>query len=190
MNRQDGTAPRDFAGSCRSRVSGGWLRLDISSKCSRRNWPIPSVCAMRIGCLVISVFEVTAPQPERLASAILGPEAAGQLQLLTPAVVLQLQLESTLPPSRSRPVPQAPELLGPGDRVFHLRLANDPTVTVPSRARPARAVTQNQHPRSFRQALGISDQSRGSALFELRRNVPWFVRRQTSAAAPRSGFPA
>ncbi len=91
--------------------------------------------AHRLPCHT-SVFEVTAPQSaERVASAILGPEAARQLQLLTPAIVLQLQLEAILPPARSRPVPRAPGMLGPGDRVFHLRLANDPTVSVPEPAR-------------------------------------------------------
>ena len=91
--------------------------------------------AHRLPCRA-SVYEVTALQPaERVASAILGPEAARQLQVLTPAIVLQLQLQSILPPARSRSVPRAPGMLAPGDRVFHLRLADDPTVAAPEPAR-------------------------------------------------------
>jgi hypothetical protein len=41
-------------------------------------------------------------------------------------LALQLQLESLSLPW-SRPAPRAPGMLLPGDRVFHLRLANDPT---------------------------------------------------------------
>jgi hypothetical protein len=75
-----------------------------------------------------SVFEVTAPQQlEQLGKTILGEAAAGQLQLLTPPIVMQLQLGSVLPPPQLHPVARAHGIVLPGDRVFHLRLTNDPT---------------------------------------------------------------
>jgi len=90
--------------------------------------------AHRLPCHA-SIFEVTTAQPvERLASSILGPDAAGQLQLLTPEVALQLQLEPLLMP-RSHPAARVPGMLLAGDRVFHLRLANDPTADEPEPAR-------------------------------------------------------
>jgi hypothetical protein len=74
------------------------------------------------------VFELTAPQgPDQLAIKVLGREAAGQLQLLTPAIVMQLQLGSLLPPPQLPPAARTHGILLPGDRVFHLRLTNDPT---------------------------------------------------------------
>jgi hypothetical protein len=91
--------------------------------------------AHRLPCHV-SIFEVTAAQPaERLASSILGPAAAGQLQLVTPAVVLQLQLESLLQPRFQTAVARTPGMLLSGDRLFHLQVMNDPTTDDPEPAR-------------------------------------------------------
>jgi hypothetical protein len=81
----------------------------------------------RLPCYA-SVFEVTAPQQiEQLGKTILGEAAAGQLQLLTPPIVMQLQLGSVLPPPHLHPAARAHGIVLPGDRVFHLRLTNDPT---------------------------------------------------------------
>jgi hypothetical protein len=81
----------------------------------------------RLPCYA-SVFEVTAPQQiEQLGKTILGEAAAGQLQLLTPPIVMQLQLGSVLPPPQLHPAARAHGIVLPGDRVFHLRLTNDPT---------------------------------------------------------------
>jgi hypothetical protein len=80
------------------------------------------------------VFELTEPQqPDQLAIKILGREAAGQLQLLTPLVVAQLQLGALLSPAQLSPAPRAVGLLLPGDRVFHLRLVSDPTKDEPEK---------------------------------------------------------
>jgi hypothetical protein len=74
------------------------------------------------------VFEVTAPQQlEQIGKIILGESAARKLQLLTPAVVTQLQLGSLLPPPQSHFAVRTHGIVLPGDRVFHLRLTNDPT---------------------------------------------------------------
>jgi hypothetical protein len=83
-----------------------------------------------------SVFEVTAPQQiEQLGKTILGEAAAGQLQLLTPPVAMQLQLGSVLPPPQLHSGARPHGIVLPGDRVFHLRLTNDPTAdeTAPER---------------------------------------------------------
>jgi hypothetical protein len=75
-----------------------------------------------------SVFEVTAPQQlEQLGKIILGEAAAAQLELLRPAIVMQLQLGPVLPPPQLHPVARTHGIVLPGDRVFHLRLTNDPT---------------------------------------------------------------
>jgi len=55
----------------------------------------------------------------------------GQLQLLTPSVALQLELDSVLPPSRSRAAGRAAGMLLPGDRVVRLRPTHDPTADEP-----------------------------------------------------------
>ena len=117
----------------------------------------------RLPCHV-SVFGVTAPQRlEQLGKVILGERAAGQLQLLTPPLVMQLQLGSVLPPPRFQPAVRAHGIVLPGDRVFHLRLTNDPTAEEVARERGAPGVI----------APGYNDAS----LNQLRTKVPeQFVR--------------
>ena len=84
----------------------------------------------RLPCYV-QVFEITAPQRiEAMAEAIFDDsEATSQLRPLTPAIVHQLQLAPLLPAPVSPipPVPRQPGLFRPGDRVFCLEIANDPT---------------------------------------------------------------
>jgi hypothetical protein len=76
------------------------------------------------------VFEVTAQQHiEQLAGAIFGEGAPGRLLRLTVSAAVQLQLAPVLPPPRILGSgPRAPGMLSPGDRVFHLQVASDPTV--------------------------------------------------------------
>ena len=75
------------------------------------------------------VFELTAPQHvEQLATAIFGEAAPGQLMPLTVNAAVQLQLAPVLPPpAQICSAQRAPGMLLPGDRVFHLQIANDPT---------------------------------------------------------------
>lgn len=79
----------------------------------------------------VEMFEITRSQSmESFGSALLSETGiAGQLQLLTEAMMHKLQLAEMLP--RRSPARQAgtrqPGMLLPGDRVFRLILANDPT---------------------------------------------------------------
>jgi hypothetical protein len=85
----------------------------------------------RLPCHV-QVFEATTTQHvEKLATAILGDAASpAQLQPLTNAAVVQLQLAPALLPPVHRlrgPAHRAPGMVFGGERVFHLQLASDPT---------------------------------------------------------------
>ena len=88
----------------------------------------------RLPCYV-QVYEATVPQKfEELARAVCGDRAsAHDLQPLTHALVMQLQLAPLLsapariPPSAHR----EPGVVLPGERVFRLQLANDPTADEP-----------------------------------------------------------
>jgi hypothetical protein len=85
--------------------------------------------AHRLPCHT-QVFEVTEAQHvEQLAGEIFGEGAPGRLLPLTASAAVQLQLAPVLPlPSRiPRSGPRAPGVLLPGDRVFHLQIASDPT---------------------------------------------------------------
>jgi hypothetical protein len=95
------------------------------------------------------VFELTAPQQvDQVAAAIFGDAAPGQLLPLTASAVLQLQLAPVLPPPSRVPRsgPRTAGMLLPGDRVFHLHLANDPTAEEaepqcpPEKTQPSSAV--------------------------------------------------
>ena len=80
------------------------------------------------------IFELTAPQHvEQLAAAIFGEAVPGQLLPLTGNEAVQLQLAPVLPPPPRIPRsgPRAPGMLFPGDRVFHLQIASDPTAEEP-----------------------------------------------------------
>jgi len=89
----------------------------------------------RLPCYV-QVYEATAPQKfEALARAICGDKASlSDVQPLTHALVMQLQLAPLLsapariPPSARRET----GVVLPGERVFRLQLANDPTAEEPS----------------------------------------------------------
>jgi len=120
------------------------------------------------------VFEVTAPQQaEQLATAILGQKAAGQLQLLTPAVIAQLQLGALLPPPRLRSAQRAPGMLLPGDRLFHLRLANDPTAGEPEPSPDESAPSlKTSIPDRFAKPWEFQ-LSREEALYDLSRAATW-----------------
>lgn len=89
--------------------------------------------AHRLPCYV-QVFTVTAPMKlEHLAQAIFDDASAtAELGILTPTMVHRLQLGPWLaaPPPAQRPRPAG--LLLPGDQVFSLELANDPTSDRPS----------------------------------------------------------
>jgi hypothetical protein len=76
------------------------------------------------------VFEVTAQQHiEQLAGAIFGEGTPGRLLRLTVSAAVQLQLAPVLPPPRILGSgPRAPGMLSPGDRVFYLQIASDPTI--------------------------------------------------------------
>lgn len=79
----------------------------------------------------VETFEVSRSQSmESFASALLSETGiAGQLQLLTEAMMHKLQLTEVLP-GRGRPRQagtRQPGMLLPGDRVFRLILVNDPT---------------------------------------------------------------
>jgi len=84
----------------------------------------------RLPCYV-QVFEMTAPQTvAELAETLFGDAAAtSQLGPLTAAIVQQLQLAPLLPAPSCPPRPATRQrgLLLPGDRVFYLEVANDPT---------------------------------------------------------------
>ena len=100
--------------------------------------------AHRLPCHA-QVFELTAPQQfDQLAAAIFGEAARGRLQPLTHAVAMQLQLAPVVSPTPRVPrsMPRSPGMLLPGDRVFHLRVANDPTAEEPEpRGAPERTAT-------------------------------------------------
>jgi len=91
----------------------------------------------RLPCYV-QVFEISAPQRvEVLAVEIFGDaSAAPELPPLTQAAVQQLQLAAMLPPTTrlSRRYSRQPGMLLPGDRVFYLEVANDPTDETPAKA--------------------------------------------------------
>ena len=84
----------------------------------------------RLSCYV-QVFEITQAQSiEVLTSALLSETGfAGQLRPLTQLMAQKLQLSGILPPPSmpSTSERQTPGMLLPGDRVFRLRLAEDPT---------------------------------------------------------------
>ena len=109
----------------------------------------------RLPCYV-QVFEVSVAQRmEALAEALFGDASAtSQLRPLTLAVVQQLQLAPLLPAParRPRPIPRPPELFLPGDRVFYLEVANDPTDE-----------TRSKNPTSVSDQPHQSRSSRGNA---------------------------
>jgi len=88
----------------------------------------------RLPCYV-QVYETTVPQKfEALVRAVCGDKASSSdLQPLTHALVMKLELAPLLsapariPPSARR----EPGVVLPGERVFRLQLANDPTVDEP-----------------------------------------------------------
>jgi hypothetical protein len=84
----------------------------------------------RLPCYV-QVYEVTAPQRiENLIERVFGKVAfSGQLQPLTHAAVMQLQLAPLLPPAVqiARHTQRDPGMLLPAERVLRLQLATDPT---------------------------------------------------------------
>jgi hypothetical protein len=89
----------------------------------------------RLPCYV-QVYEATAPQKfEALARAVCGDRASlSDVQPLTHALVMDLQLAPLLPaPARIPPsARREPGVVLPGERVFRLQLANDPTGEEPS----------------------------------------------------------
>jgi hypothetical protein len=84
----------------------------------------------RLPCYV-QVFQIATPQRlETLAEALFGDSTAtSQLRPLTLAILQQLQLAPLLPaPTHPpRPISRQPGLLLPGDRIFYLEVATDPT---------------------------------------------------------------
>src|SRR6266498_125354 len=100
--------------------------------------------AHRLPCHV-QVYELVAPQKfDALVAAIAGSGAASsQLHPLTPHVVMQLQLAPLLPapPRIPRPAHRESGMVLPGERLFRLQLASDPTAdeTEPENPAPAPA---------------------------------------------------
>jgi hypothetical protein len=89
----------------------------------------------RLPCYV-QVYEATAPQKfEAFAKAVCGDRASlSDVQPLTHALVMDLQLAPLLPaPARIPPsARREPGVVLPGERVFRLQLANDPTAEQPA----------------------------------------------------------
>jgi hypothetical protein len=88
----------------------------------------------RLPCYV-QVYESTVPQKfEALARAACGDRASlSDVQPLTDALVMQLQLAPLLPAPARIPLSahREPGVVLPGERVFRLQLANDPTADEP-----------------------------------------------------------
>ena len=143
----------------------------------------------RLACY-LQVYEVTIAQRlESLAASVLGDAGRiSQLQLMTGPLTQQLGLASLL---RRRPrvpgnFPREAGLLLPGERVFRLQLAQDPTADdaasserqsagfscegavsigrCRSSCSRARTWPENRYPRALRQTLGIQVGSRRSSL--------------------------
>ena len=156
--------------------------------------------AHRLPCHV-QVYELTAPQKfDAIAAAIFGNAAtSGRLQPLTHEVVMHLQLGPLLPapPRIPRQGQRESGVVLPGERLFCLQLAGDPTAEEnpePPACRNARADltsrAKNEHSGAVYQAVGISDQPGGSALrFELRIDFSRRVGRQFMATGPLAGVP-
>jgi len=100
--------------------------------------------AHRLPCHV-QVYELLAPEKfDELVAAIVGSGAvSSQLHPLTPHVVMQLQLAPLLPapPRIPRPAQRESGVVLPGERLFRLQLASDPTAdeTEPEIPAPAPA---------------------------------------------------
>ena len=98
--------------------------------------------AHRLPCHV-QVYELLAPQKfDDLVAAIVGSSAASsELHSLTPQVVMQLQLAPLLPapPRIPRPAQRESGVVLPGERLFRLRLASDPTADETEPQNPALA---------------------------------------------------
>jgi hypothetical protein len=103
--------------------------------------------AHRLPCHV-QVYELVAPQKfDALVAAIAGSGAASsQLHPLTPHLVMQLQLAPFLPapPRIPRPEQRDSGMVLPGERLFRLQLASDPTAdkTEPENPPPALAAAK------------------------------------------------
>jgi hypothetical protein len=106
----------------------------------------------RLPCYV-QVAEAGSREPvAAFAKSVFGTESiARELMMLSPQAAERLELKALLPPPRNHPAsPRERGILLPGDRLFHLRVAMDPTAdSTPSAPPPNRQVPESYSTQSF-----------------------------------------